>query len=802
MTILGHQPDPWARAELREHNANTGDTVEMGAVSFVDGVLYSNPTGGPLTVPSPTTVASMVAAGFEVFTGSGGTPTPPQIPATAVEVTFSELTSHIDASTLIPGSWYKITDYRSVNTTSFDMVHTGDIEPIYVRAASVNTINRTNVLSAVWPNDVMVYDESVKYLLDSTGGEWEDGDSMGALNIVNITATSFDVQAEVVLNSNLHIEAEDDNGDIFWSMDDEGTAFTLTYPSPGVTRITALLGDIVFNDAAFNYGFIECDVVTGDRYGLVISRRDVSARIETSYDFRGYKFARKKIDLAAIPDHVAGTNYSQGSVVKRSNTLYYAMVDTDALVDDNTWVILLRYADTSYVMVGNVLGPATVPLEATAQLFSTFNLNGVANYDGITDVTIHSEDVVFNKNNQWTYTKQLTIGAFCWGLTFLGSVVDIDIPSSSYNWIQCLYGNLRNVVISSRLSDMVFYSIIDSTLSSISRSCLQTVNTSTIHRMQNAAVKSSYKSDLGGGYKTFFGSVDSCKFGLASSYSFFHTPTNITIGNAFQRINALHSFFKDSDIGNKWKRITLTQRFQYVTIGHSVGPNTGTLTITGEWFYVEVGSVCFYNAGTVLNTVRISRFANNVDIIDVPGVISGSDFGGNCRRIQAASIYNTVFSPYCQRLKFAGNIQQCTFAPNSRRITSGYAGVFAMNDVFALDFTVHPDCTELFDQYTVCNIRRGAAAILYTFHDASNKLITKDVDAGVVISTDVASDSTPDAALGGSLTQDVFAGDPADPAVGKSVMWVSDGTGAGNAGDVMVKTNIGGVVHTRTISAY
>ena len=38
--------------------------------------------------------------------------------------------------------------------------------------------------------------------------------------------------------------------------------------------------------------------------------------------------------------------------------------------------------------------------------------------------------------------------------------------------------------------------------------------------------------------------------------------------------------------------------------------------------------------------------------------------------------------------------------------------------------------------------------------------------------------------------------DPANPSTGNAVMWLSDGTGSGNAGDLIIKTNVSGVIYT------
>ena len=47
-----------------------------------------------------------------------------------------------------------------------------------------------------------------------------------------------------------------------------------------------------------------------------------------------------------------------------------------------------------------------------------------------------------------------------------------------------------------------------------------------------------------------------------------------------------------------------------------------------------------------------------------------------------------------------------------------------------------------------------------------------------------------------------LAADPSDPPSGESVMWMSDGTGAGDAGDIMMKINVGGTTKTITLVDY
>ena len=56
--------------------------------------------------------------------------------------------------------------------------------------------------------------------------------------------------------------------------------------------------------------------------------------------------------------------------------------------------------------------------------------------------------------------------------------------------------------------------------------------------------------------------------------------------------------------------------------------------------------------------------------------------------------------------------------------------------------------------------------------------------------------------VAGAITQEPLSSDPADPDAGNSVQWVSDGTGSGDAGDVMMKINVGGTTKVITLIDY
>ena len=114
----------------------------------------------------------------------------------------------------------------------------------------------------------------------------------------------------------------------------------------------------------------------------------------------------------------------------------------------------------------------------------------------------------------------------------------------------------------------------------------------------------------------------------------------------------------------------------------------------------------------------------------------------------------------------------------------------------------------------------GARVEIFTVYDDTFKLslpvglnITSDdapitMGAGAYVTISVAS-ATGDLEItntggdiyfgGGAVGFVELSADPTDPAEGKSVMWQSDGTGAGDDGDIMMKIRAGGATKTTTL---
>jgi hypothetical protein len=78
-----------------------------------------------------------------------------------VAVTYDELVELIDGGELVAGSWYLLTDFRTVHyftdgTTTLEDINTGELEPLLLLATSASTVD-SRVFSPSHPTDVIHY---------------------------------------------------------------------------------------------------------------------------------------------------------------------------------------------------------------------------------------------------------------------------------------------------------------------------------------------------------------------------------------------------------------------------------------------------------------------------------------------------------------------------------------------------------------------------------------------------------------------------------------------------------------------
>ena len=149
------------------------------ATNIISGTLHSDrlPTTGVSagTYNSVTvdTKGRVTAANNRTVSGTGmisvangdGISGNPVISSTPISVTYAQLSTHITNSTLVQGSWYRITDYQTrwnVPNSSTKVTLEGPTEVLLVLATKNNTLAPI-AYSETYPEDVIYYDAAITY---------------------------------------------------------------------------------------------------------------------------------------------------------------------------------------------------------------------------------------------------------------------------------------------------------------------------------------------------------------------------------------------------------------------------------------------------------------------------------------------------------------------------------------------------------------------------------------------------------------------------------------------------------------
>ncbi|NCU31030.1 hypothetical protein EOM57_04460 [Candidatus Saccharibacteria bacterium] len=119
----------------------------------------------------------------------------------AISITSADLITAIEGSSLIPNQWYLITDYatkdyiRNSNLSDTKDVldfHTADVEQIFVKASSANTI-LSEGFSKTYPSEKIIYQQSRDDYRKELPIEYESGSNSGVqeVSIVSTTELGF-----------------------------------------------------------------------------------------------------------------------------------------------------------------------------------------------------------------------------------------------------------------------------------------------------------------------------------------------------------------------------------------------------------------------------------------------------------------------------------------------------------------------------------------------------------------------------------------------------------------------------------
>ncbi len=102
------------------------------------------------------------------ITGTGLAASPLTANAVIYDILYTDLVTAIGASTLVKGSWYRITDYQTVHQIPDTVdINTAVVEPLIVMALDLNKISN-QAWSESFPQDEIYYDYSMNLAEDGT----------------------------------------------------------------------------------------------------------------------------------------------------------------------------------------------------------------------------------------------------------------------------------------------------------------------------------------------------------------------------------------------------------------------------------------------------------------------------------------------------------------------------------------------------------------------------------------------------------------------------------------------------------
>jgi hypothetical protein len=260
------------------------------------------------------------------------------------EITLSNLMLAIAGSTLVAGNWYLITDFRTIlpilsaNPVVF---FTGNVEQIFVKALSANTLQRQGV-SKTYPDELIEFDPTIINYFNSGWAEYYSGGSGGDWTTTINSSTTFTLSGGSILPaatewSSFYIFCEDydDGGDFEYELSDLGTGWDFDEATQQFTLYNLVDVDLN-NDIYMEYEVDWANATVTN--GSIKARNNVAKNLYFQGDYRGEKVRRHKTNA---PAWVAGS-YNLGDTVVHSSYVYGALKPTTETpsVNSRAWVQL------------------------------------------------------------------------------------------------------------------------------------------------------------------------------------------------------------------------------------------------------------------------------------------------------------------------------------------------------------------------------------------------------------------------------------------------------------------------------
>lgn len=247
----------------------------------------------------------------------------------AVDITQVDLITAIENSTLIPGQWYLITDYRTnapVIGSPDGTMFLGDVEQIMVMATGVNEIAPQGY-SVTNPSEIIEFDATKIVYTQNMYIEYDSGHNYGTIAFTPITSNTFsiDVALGTITDENFYLYVYDNDTDSYveYSISDLGVTFEYDNTTQTFTLLNLAGSGVDLTDSLFVEMYVQ--VATGEvSNGLITKRRNILRDITVDLDYRGRKVRRWK---ANVIDWTSGT-YNLNDTVKYGGFVWVCLETT------------------------------------------------------------------------------------------------------------------------------------------------------------------------------------------------------------------------------------------------------------------------------------------------------------------------------------------------------------------------------------------------------------------------------------------------------------------------------------------
>ena len=513
----------------------------------------------------------------ELYTQTGGLSQKFTLEATKAfiteptDITYSELYNKITNEELVAGSWYRLTDYKSVNflngtdiaqnnTTPTDPnfnpqeIYTGETEVLLLQATTESSISPIGY-SETYPKDIIQYNplaNKIGLLLGINNGQ-----TLPNSNIVSGLDLQWDgtnvyfnmpIGYPAIFGELIAIYAEFDGGiydtqNFFYPLNRNintpilsfGISTNIKVKNNGTKIILLDLTEQNYLDYDADTLYVQSVYALGDAYGNISRRIDTNNNIDVPFDFRGIKYRRFEVDLSTINPDLGTGYYGQGdNYLGQGTTGNYR--DFKCFGEDSANIKINGYnlGSTVQQFDNNVFFSYVDGIEIGSNcknntIGADFNNNTVGN-----NFRYNTIEFNFQSNNIGNQFQSNTIGNSFQSNT-IGNNFNSNTVENSFsdNTIGNFFQN--NTIGFDLNNNTIGNDFYDNTIESSFR---------------NNTIRNSFQSNTIG-------------FDL----------NNNTIGNNF-KFNTIGAFFELNTIGNEFYKNTIGNSIYNNTIGNSIYNNT------------------------------------------------------------------------------------------------------------------------------------------------------------------------------------------------------------------------------------